>query len=469
MDVNSEVFFQNLFKRSGEVRLTKLFRECPSEALYKLSNRCGVCVTAVRTRHLDEHQIIQLLTYRLAQYVAINFVDARNVYELRMDHEPISNTSADEIHVIAGSAETGEILCYLAVKGGTNTPSHVTMRTQERPLLPSEQRFGWGVYNRLTILPDLPLAKVREVGRFVKNHQRSNFDELVIRATAEVGTALFKLLVGAARQDIDACVGNFEEEVAKKNLDFFHVPLVVLHGVVPFAEERDYLRPHVEARAVYPFAFLLSDLSTAMGRLESIEQALARPGRDGLSALMTLKKDGTKALRSTLEPPGGIPALNDVQMHQEHVDMDSRRELLKVGDALRMFEPFSGLSSAEAAVLGTILKRVEVQSGESIVRQGDVADALYLIEAGEADIQAVKADGTQVKVKVIGPGSFFGEIGLVTGSERTANVIAKTHMRLLRLSKKDYNTYLSHFADADNKFSRMALEKVQEQLRNLKA
>jgi CRP/FNR family cyclic AMP-dependent transcriptional regulator len=81
----------------------------------------------------------------------------------------------------------------------------------------------------------------------------------------------------------------------------------------------------------------------------------------------------------------------------------------------------------------------------------------------------VKGDGTKVEVKVIGPGSFFGEIGLVTGSERTANVIAKTRMRLLRLSKEDYNTYLSHFADADNKFSRMALEKVQEQLRNLKA
>ena len=468
-DPEVDAYIQELLRKAADIRLPELFRTRHSDALYYLSNRGGVSVVALRTTALTEDQLVSILTYRLAQYLAINFVDPSIVYQRRLTHEPLTSSSPGEVHIVAGSADTGQILCYLVVKGAMSVGPHLTMRARERALFPAEELFGWGIFNRLKILPDLRMAKVREIGRFVKNQQRPKSDELMARAPVEVCAALFKLVVGPLRQDVDAYIGDFEEEVAKRNIEFFHVPLVVLHGVVPYSGEQAYLREHVQASAVYPFAFLASDLSLATERLAAVEAALALSGREGLRALLSLKADGATGFRSSLEPAEGITPLNEVVLPLERIDMDVRRQWLDAGDALRKADPFSSLSGAEAAVLARFMERVEAQPKEMIVRQGDVGDALYLIESGEAEIQARKADGTRTTVAVIGPGSFFGEIALVTDSERTADVVAKTPMRLLRLAREAYRSYLSGLVEVDGKFSRMALENAQEQLRKLKS
>jgi hypothetical protein len=404
----------------------------------------------------------------LAQYATIGFVNPRKIYDLRLEHEPISGTSSSEVHVIAISSETAEILCYIALKGAISAPLQVTMRSSDRSLFPVEDLFGWGIFNRLKLLPDLAVAKVREIGRFVKNQQRPRSDALVARAPVEVGTMIIKILVGPLRQEIDACIGDFEEEVAKKTMDFFHMPLVVLHGVVPFSDEHAYLRMHVENSSVYPFAFLTSDLSTSMDRLTAIEQALALDGNEGLTALQTLR-DGTCGLQSTLSPSDGMTPLSDVLMPQKNVSMETRRQWLNAGDELRKVDLFSTLSGAEAAVLGTFMERIEAKPGELLIRQGTSADGFYLIESGCAEIQVKRADGTRVIVTESGPGTVFGEIAVITDSERTADVVAKTRMHLLKLSKEAYTRYVAQLPEVEIKLSRLALQKTQEQLRKLKS
>ena len=468
-DPEVDAYIQEVLRKAADIRLPELFRTRSSDALYYLSNRGGLSVVALRTTALTEDQLVSILTYRLAQYLAINFVDPSIVHQRRLTHEPLASSFPSEVHIVAGSADTGEILCYLAVKGAMSVGPHVTMRARERPLFPVEELFGWGIFNRLKILPDLRVAKVREIGRFVKNQQRPRTDELMVRAPVEVCAALFKLGAGPLGQEVDAYIGDFEEEVAKRNIEFFHVPLIVLHGVVPYSGEQAYLHEHVQASAVYPFAFLASDLSRATGRLAAVEAALAVSGREGLRALLSLKADGAADTRSSLEPAEGVAPLNEVILPLEGIDMEVRRQWLDAGEALRRTDAFSSLSGAEAAVLARFMERVEAQPEELIVRQGAIGDALYLIESGEAEIQVGKTAGTRTTVAVVGPGSFFGEIALVTDSERTADVVAKTPMRLLRLSREAYRTYLSGLAEVDSKFSRMALEKAQEQLRKLKS
>jgi len=468
-DPEVDAYIQELLRKAANIRLPELFQTKPPNALYYVSNRGGVSVVALRTTALTEDQLVRILTYRLAQYLAINFVDPSIVHQRRLTHEPLASSSPSEVHIVAAAADTGEILCYLVVKGAMSVGPNVTVRARERPLFPAEELFGWGIFNRLSILPDLRVAKVREIGRFVKNQQRPKSDELMVRAPVEVCAALFQLAVGPLRQEVDAYIGDFEEEVAKRNIEFFHVPLVVLHGVVPYSGEQAYLREHVKVSAVYPFAFLASDLSPATERLAAVEAALAVSGREGLHALLSLKADSATNSRSSLEPVEGIMPLNEVILPLEGVDMEMRRQWLEAGEALRKADPFSSLSGAEAAVLARFMERVEAQPEELIVRQGDIGDALYLIESGEAEIHARNGDGTRTTVAIIGPGSFFGEIALITDSERTADVVAKTPMRLLRLARAAYRSYLSGLADVDGKFSRMALEKAREQLRKLKS
>ena len=102
----------DLLDPTARIRLPELFKNPHSEALYHLPDRHGVSVTALRTTSLSADQLRAILTYRLAQYVIARHVDARMVYANGMEHEPFSNVSPDDIHVIAGSPQTGEIFCY---------------------------------------------------------------------------------------------------------------------------------------------------------------------------------------------------------------------------------------------------------------------------------------------------------------------------------------------------------------------
>lgn len=140
------------------------------------------------------------------------------------------------------------------------------------------------MFNRLKLLRDLPLNRVRELGLFAKNHQREALHELTIRGTVELVHAIMSLLCGPLRREVDACVGDVEEGVAKKNLDFFRIPTVVVHGVVPYAAEDSYGFLNYQNRTRFPFAFLTAEIPA--DRLEGIERALALPGKTGVAALL---------------------------------------------------------------------------------------------------------------------------------------------------------------------------------------
>src|SRR5882762_8307553 len=360
-------FINDLIETAARQRLPDLFAGEHPDALYHMPDRNGVSVLVVRTPQLSEDHLVKLMKYRLAQYLAVNFVDTDMIYQARMEYEPLSGVSPYDVHFIAGSVETGEVLCYAAVKAGTPAPAK-TLRDRERPLFPVEKVHGWGIYNRLRVLPDLQVDKLREMGRFVKNQRLHTFDVLGARGPIEVGVALFRTLVGPLRLEVDAIIGDLEEGVAKQNLDFFHVPLVVLHGTVPYEPEA-------------------SDISTAtLARLDAVEQALALPGKQALVSLIALKKD-IQTPRSTLEAPEGLAPLTNADLPQRGVRMEMRRRLLDAGEQLRTTTLFHDLSVAEATVLGTFMERRQHEAGEVIVRQGDAGDALFLIESGAAEVR----------------------------------------------------------------------------------
>src|SRR4029450_10982272 len=156
-------------------------------------------------------------------------------------------------------------------------------------------------------------------------------------------------------------IGDIEEGVAKKNLDFFHIPIVVIHGVVPYAREGTYAFFNYQHQTRYPFAFLCSDIPQA--RLRAIEEALELPGKQGIMAILALKGD-VSAVRSRLEPPGGLAPPTEAAGPQQGVEMAIRRGMLDLGDQLRSTDLFRSLSVAEAAVLGTFLERRTAEPGE---------------------------------------------------------------------------------------------------------
>jgi hypothetical protein len=311
------------------------------------------------------------------------------------------------------------------------------------------------------------MAKLRELGRFVKNQRLHAFDELGARGAVEVGVALFRSLAGPLRIDVDAIIGDFEEGVAMQNLEFFHAPMVVIHGTIPYLAEASILYPRYQYCTVYPFAALSADVSKHMlSRLDAIENALEQPGKRGMLALFALKREPFEA-RSGLEPPGGLAELSDARVEQKGQPMMQRYELLAAGERLRQTDLFGGLSVSEAAILGTFMERVVVDEGEVIVQQGELSDSLYLIESGEAEVRTRGESGESIPVARLAAGEYFGEIALLTREPRMADVVALSPMALLQLTNESYTRYLSHALEVEQNITRTALTRTRETARRM--
>lgn len=465
-DPNAEEYVRALIAQAAEIRLPEIFGQPHPEAVYLVPDRHGINLTALKTTSLSEAQLLALMRFRLAQYLEVNFVDGRLVYEQRLEHEPLAAVKPDDIHVMAGSVSTGEILCYAVIEAPVEVPPGVTLRTRDRALLPVEQVHGWGIFNRLPILPDLPLGKIRELGRFVKNQRYGGTDDRAVRGPVEVCVAVFRLIAEGLSFELEAVVGDFEEAVAKQNMDFFHVPMVVLHGTMPVESEAGWLFPRYQYRTVFPFACLASDASLALPRLRDVETALEKSGKLGMLSLMRLRRDKPTA-QSALRPRDGLTELAEAELPQQGVPMADRREQREAGDRLRQTELFGDLSEAEATVLATFLERVEHQPGDVIVRQGDPSDAVYFLESGKVEVGATGPSGTTLVLAELGPGNYFGEIGIVTGAERIADVVALEPVTLLRLAKDDYARYLSQVDEVQQAMRLTAAGRASDTARQL--
>jgi signal-transduction protein with cAMP-binding, CBS, and nucleotidyltransferase domain len=98
---------------------------------------------------------------------------------------------------------------------------------------------------------------------------------------------------------------------------------------------------------------------------------------------------------------------------------------------------FSEATRRERRRIAGLADEVEVEAGTMLIRRGDYAREFFVIESGHA---LVIRDGHLVTT--LGPGEFFGEIGLIEGPARNATVIAATSMRLLAVARADFSTLM---------------------------
>jgi voltage-gated potassium channel len=103
-------------------------------------------------------------------------------------------------------------------------------------------------------------------------------------------------------------------------------------------------------------------------------------------------------------------------------------------DELRSIPLFKNLTDEQRERVAERLQEVDVDLGAVIARQGDFAYHLFVVRTGTA---AVTIDGELVRS--LGPGSTFGEIGVLDRGRRTANVVAASPMRLLTMTMWDFN------------------------------
>jgi glutaminase len=85
----------------------------------------------------------------------------------------------------------------------------------------------------------------------------------------------------------------------------------------------------------------------------------------------------------------------------------------------------AGFDAQETALLEAILEEVRYTAGETIIREDEAADALFLLAAGTVSVYLRLADGTRRRrLSTITAGLAFGELALLDGGKRSADVIA---------------------------------------------
>jgi CRP-like cAMP-binding protein len=101
-------------------------------------------------------------------------------------------------------------------------------------------------------------------------------------------------------------------------------------------------------------------------------------------------------------------------------------------ESLKTIPLFSTLSEKSLKTVAVFAAETSVSAGKRLVHEGDYSYDLMVIESGTADV----IKGGEV-VGSLGPGDVFGEMGMLSGGRRTADVVATSPMRLITLSKWD--------------------------------
>ena len=99
---------------------------------------------------------------------------------------------------------------------------------------------------------------------------------------------------------------------------------------------------------------------------------------------------------------------------------------------LKSIPLFEEVGDEELAQIAPFATEVSVEEGRELVREGDFSYEFMAIEEGEAE---VTRGGEHVAD--LGPGDFFGEMGLLERTLRNATVTAKTPIRLVTLTGWD--------------------------------
>jgi Fe-S-cluster-containing hydrogenase component 2/CRP-like cAMP-binding protein len=147
-----------------------------------------------------------------------------------------------------------------------------------------------------------------------------------------------------------------------------------------------------------------------------------------------------------------------------------------INSHLRSVPIFAGLLGDEAQFdsfvdyLRPRVDLVRLNPGDVVFRQGDVADHFYLVRVGFIKVTQKRPGGDEV-LAYVGPGGYFGEIGLMShlpemralaaAGVRVATCSSLDHADVVRISAEDFRLILERFPQVREQFVKVAVDHLQ--------
>jgi CRP/FNR family transcriptional regulator, cyclic AMP receptor protein len=104
---------------------------------------------------------------------------------------------------------------------------------------------------------------------------------------------------------------------------------------------------------------------------------------------------------------------------------------------------FSSFPEDQLRMLAGVVTRKSATRSTTVMAGGDATDSLYIVLSGRLKVMMSDAEGKEVILCILGPGEFFGEMGLIDDSPRSASVVAIEACELLCIAKRDFKRCLA--------------------------
>jgi CRP/FNR family transcriptional regulator, cyclic AMP receptor protein len=123
---------------------------------------------------------------------------------------------------------------------------------------------------------------------------------------------------------------------------------------------------------------------------------------------------------------------------------------------------FEGLSKKELAAVTKATEQLEYREGQTLGEQGTRANEAFVVVSGAI---TVRRNGK--KVATLGPGEVVGEMSLLDGEPRSADLIANEDSTVLYISRREFNGLLEDNAKLSAKVLRSLAQRLRETDRRL--
>ncbi len=107
-------------------------------------------------------------------------------------------------------------------------------------------------------------------------------------------------------------------------------------------------------------------------------------------------------------------------------------------DLLKRVPLFEGLTEAELNALTEVTQVRTFPKNCMVILADDRGDSFFVIDTGRVKVSVTAADGREVILSVLGPGEFFGDMSLLDGQPRSANVTTFEESDLLVIRRSDF-------------------------------
>ena len=107
-------------------------------------------------------------------------------------------------------------------------------------------------------------------------------------------------------------------------------------------------------------------------------------------------------------------------------------------DFLRNVSLFESLDQQELEALSDVAFTRTFSKDNVIILAEEEGDTLFILKEGHVKVSIVSEEGREVILSLLGPGSVFGELSLLDGKPRSANVVATEETDLLMLRRADF-------------------------------